>query len=223
MPNCIGWIHRELQDFKGAFAYDEEGLHVGREFNVLEAEANSLINLGIDNTIAGKTNEASAVFQNTHAIFERDKWFRWRYSIRLEAAKAEHWLRQGDLEKAKEFTDTLFSTASDFKARKYIAVAHKLRSEIAIAEGRPEDARGEYQAALDVLDEYHVPVVRWRVLAGLGKLLSSTGDAEGSQRAFSEAKKIVEEIAANVSDNSLRTTFMESNAVQEVMSGAATT
>jgi len=223
MPNCIGWIHRELQDFKGAFAYDEEGLHVGREFNVLEAEANSLINLGIDNTIAGKTNEASAVFQNTHDIFERDKWFRWRYSIRLEAAKAEHWLRQGDSGKAKEFTDTLFSTASHFKTRKYVAVAHKLRSEIAIAEGKPEVARGEYQAALDVLDAYPVPVVRWRVLAGLGKLLSSTGEAEGSLRAFVEAKKIVEEIAANVFDNSLRTTFLESKAVQEVMSGAGTT
>ena len=223
MPNCIGWIHRELQDFKGAFAYDEEGLHVGREFNVLEAEANSLINLGIDNTIAGKTNEAFAVFQNTHDIFERDKWFRWRYSIRLEAAKAEHWLRQGGLEKAKEFTDTLFSTASHFKTRKYVAVAHKLRSEIAIAEGKPEEARGEYKAALDVLDDYPVPVVRWRVLAGLGKLLSSTGDAEGSLRAFVEAKEIVEEIAANVFDNSLRTTFLESKAVQEVMSGAGTT
>jgi tetratricopeptide (TPR) repeat protein len=220
MPNCIGWIHRELQDFKGAFAYDEEGFHVGREFNVLEAEANSLINLGIDHTIAGKTHDASTVFKNTHEIFERDKWFRWRYSIRLEAASAEHWLRLGDSGKAKEFTDTLFSTASHFKTRKYVAVAHKLRSEIAIAEGKPEVARGEYQAALDVLDEYPVPVVRWRVLAGLGKLLSSTGDAERSLKAFGEAKKIVEEIAANVSDNSLRTTFMESKAVQEVMSGA---
>jgi len=140
--------------------------------------------------------------------------------IRLEAAKAEHWLRQGDLGKAKEFSETLFSTASSFKTRKYVAVAHRLRSEIAIAEGKPEVARAQYRAALDVLDEFPVPVVRWRVLAGLGKLLSTSGDAEGSLKAFNEAKKIVEEIAANVSDNSLRTTFMESKAVQEVMSGA---
>jgi hypothetical protein len=113
--------------------------------------------------------------------------------------------------------------ASNFKSRKYVAVAHKLRSEIANAEEKPEVARAEYQAALDVLDEYPVPVVRWRVIAGLGKLLSSTGDVEGSLKAFGEAKKIIEEIAANVSDNSLRTTFMESEAVQEVMRGAGTT
>ena len=220
MPNCIGWIHRELHDFKGALAYDEEGLHVGREFNVLEAEANSLINLGIDHTIAGKPHDAASVFKETNDIFERDKWFRWRYNIRLEAAKAEHWLRQGDLGKAKEFTETLFSTASDFKTRKYVAVAYKLRAEIAIAEGKPADARAEYQAALDVLDEYPVPVIRWRVLAGLGKLLSNSGDREEAQRTYSDASSIVEKIAASVSNESLRKVFMESDAVQEVMKAA---
>jgi predicted negative regulator of RcsB-dependent stress response len=129
-------------------------------------------------------------------------------------------LRQSDLGKAKEFTETLFSTANNFKTRKYVAVAHKLRAEIAIVEGKPEVARAEYQAALDLLDEYPVPVVRWRVLAGLGKLLSSN-DEEGSLKAFNEAKKIVEGIAASVADEALRNTFMESEAVQEVMRGAA--
>ena len=26
MPNCIGWMHRELQDFEGALKHDQEGL-----------------------------------------------------------------------------------------------------------------------------------------------------------------------------------------------------
>jgi hypothetical protein len=41
IPNCIGWVHRELQDFEGAFKYDREGLEAGRHYHVLEAEANS--------------------------------------------------------------------------------------------------------------------------------------------------------------------------------------
>src|SRR6266508_5556291 len=45
MPNCIGWIHRELQDFEGALKHDQQGLEVGHQHHVLEAEANSLINL----------------------------------------------------------------------------------------------------------------------------------------------------------------------------------
>jgi predicted negative regulator of RcsB-dependent stress response len=130
-------------------------------------------------------------------------------------------LRQGDLEKAREFSETLFSTASGFKSRKYMAVAHKLRSEIAIAERKPEVARGEYQAALDLLDEYPVPVIRWRVLAGLGKLLASIGDSQGARSAFAEAKNLVDGIAANVSDEALRKVFMESEAVKEVVTGAS--
>ena len=57
MPNCIGWIHRELQDFAGAFKYDQEGINSGRENHVLEAQANSLINLGIDYTRSEETEK----------------------------------------------------------------------------------------------------------------------------------------------------------------------
>jgi serine/threonine protein kinase/tetratricopeptide (TPR) repeat protein len=219
MPNCIGWIHRELQDFEGALRYDEEGLQVGRECHVLEAEANSLINLGIDHTLAGKTDDAATMFDKTHEIFERDKWFRWRYNIRLEGATAEHWLRQGDLMKAREFTEKLFERANEYKARKYIAVAHKLRAEIAIAEGNPETAREEFETALKVLNDYPVPVVRWRVLAGLGRLLFNMGERDGAQAAFASAREIVEHCAAHVTEESLRSNFLNSQAVQDVMNG----
>src|SRR5262249_19670563 len=48
LPNCIGWVHRELQDFEQALAWDQQGLEIARECDVVEAEANSLINLGSD-------------------------------------------------------------------------------------------------------------------------------------------------------------------------------
>jgi tetratricopeptide (TPR) repeat protein len=90
MPNCIGWIHRELQDFEGAFKHDQEGLEIGHQHGVLEAEANSLINLGIDYTHSGNKEETVSAFHKVRDIFERDAWFRWRYNIRLYAAMAEH-------------------------------------------------------------------------------------------------------------------------------------
>jgi Predicted ATPase len=220
MPNCIGWIHRELQDFEGALKYDREGLDVGREKHVLEAEANSLINLGIDHTYAGKHGETASVFAEARDIFERDKWFRWRYSIRLEAATTEHWLKQGDLKKAKEFAARLFLTASEFKARKYIAVAHQLKAAIAVAEGEIDGARAEIAHALTVLDSFPVPVVRWKVLADLGRVLKDAGDREGSQRAFANAREILERCATNVTDEQLRSNFLNSAAVQEVMAGS---
>ena len=100
MPNCIGWIHRELQDFENAMKYDREGLDVARTHHVLEAEANSLINLGIDHTSKGHSAETISAFNETRDIFERDAWFRWRYKHRLEAGTAEYWLAQKDAAKA---------------------------------------------------------------------------------------------------------------------------
>ncbi len=72
LPNCIGWIHRELQDFDHALEYDQEGLDVGREHHVLEAEANSLINLSIDYTHTGKGEKTLSAFHEAEGIFERD-------------------------------------------------------------------------------------------------------------------------------------------------------
>jgi len=220
MPNCIGWIHREMQDFDGALKYDEEGRDVGRERHVLEAEANSLINLGIDHTQAGKHSETASVFAEVRDIFERDKWFRWRYSIRLEAATAEHWLKQGNLEKAKEFTERLFAAATEFNSRKYIAVAHRLKAAIAITNGDVEGAQTSFDDALTILEAYPVPVVKWKVLADRGRLLKNKGDQYGARKSFTDARQMIEHCANQITDESLRSTFMNSTAVQEVIIGS---
>jgi len=220
IPNCIGWIHRELQDFAGAFKFDQEGVEVGHQHRVLEAEANSLINLGIDYTHAGNNQETIAAFHKVRDIFERDAWFRWRYNIRLHAAMAEHALRQGDTSKAREITDRLLATASKYEVHKYIAVAHNLMAQIAIAEGDMTSAEAEFGAALAEFKQHPVPVVAWRIHADLGRLRSARGDSAGGRDAFGQAAVIVNSIAANVSEATLKENFLASQAVQEVMKGA---
>jgi serine/threonine protein kinase/tetratricopeptide (TPR) repeat protein len=220
MPNCIGWIHRELQDFAGALKHDQEGLEVGRQHHVLEAEANSLINLGIDYTHSGKSEETIFAFHRVRDIFERDAWFRWRYNIRLHAAMAEHALRREDPGQAREIAVRLLDTASKYEAHKYIAVAHKLMAQIAIAEGDTNAAEAEFAAALGELQKYPAPVVTWRIYAELGRLKSNLGDVIAARDAFVQAAEIVNGIATNVADAVLRATFLGSDAVREVMSGA---
>src|SRR6185503_12201713 len=106
-PNCIGWIYRELYDFESAQKYNEEGIDVARRCHVLEAEANSLINRGIDATREGDVEKTADSFHQVADIFERDAWFRWRYNSRFEAAMAERWLQAGDVAKAREHVDRL--------------------------------------------------------------------------------------------------------------------
>jgi len=220
MPNCIGWMHRELEDFQGVFKYDQEGLQVALQYHVLEAEANSLINLGIDHSYEGKPDETVSAFEETREIFERDAWFRWRYNIRLEAATAWHWLRQGDLEKATEFTRRLLETATEVEVHKYIAEAYRLRARIAVAANDSEKAISEFEAALDELKRYPAPLVAWRTYSDLGRLEQSRGNADAAQAAFLNAWQIVEMCAANVTDENLKSTFLTSEAVKLVVAGA---
>jgi tetratricopeptide (TPR) repeat protein len=189
-PNCIGWIYRELYDFESAHKYNEHGIDVSRQHHVLEAEANSLINRGIDCTHAGHHDETAVAFHQVKDIFDRDAWFRWRYNIRLEAAMAEHWLKKGDLDKAREFAERLYATATEHEVHKYIAVAHHLRARIALGENDLTEAEKNFDAALAELEKYPVPLVAWKVQAGLARLKTQMGEA-AAQEASARASEIV--------------------------------
>ncbi len=223
MPNCIGWIRRELQDFEGALKYDREGVEIAREHHVLEAEANSLINLGIDFTQAGDSDKTVSAFHEVHDIFARDAWFRWRYNIRLQAATAHHWLKQGDPVKGRQFSLGLLETAREHKVRKYIAVAYRFLSQAALDEGDLVEAEAQINAALNELKRYPVPVVAWKVYADYANLKLKAGDQAGARAAFAEAAAIINSIAENVDDEILRWSFMNSNAVTEVLRGVPLT
>jgi tetratricopeptide (TPR) repeat protein len=207
-PNCIGWIYRELYDFESAHKYNEEGIDVSRLHHVMEAEANSLINRGIDCTHAGNHEQTAVAFHEVRDIFERDAWFRWRYNIRLEAAMAEHWLKKGDLDKAREFVERLYATATEHEVHKYIAVAHHLRARVALAASDFSEAERNFDAALAELEKYPVPLVAWKVHAGRSRLKKQMGQEAEAEEASARATEIVNFIASNVDDETLRANFL---------------
>jgi len=207
-PNCIGWIYRELHDFESARKHNEEGIEVSRRHHVLEAEANSLINRGIDHTREGHHDETATAFHEVKDIFDRDAWFRWRYNIRFQAATAEHWLRQGDLEKAREHVERLMATATKHEVHKYIAVAHNMMAKVSIKAGDLAAAEKHFDAALEELRQYPAPLVEWRAQAGRARLKSKMGDAAGAEEAAARASEIIKYIASNVADEKLRNIFL---------------
>jgi tetratricopeptide (TPR) repeat protein len=219
-PNCIGWLYCELQDFEQALKWDQQSLEIARECDVAEAEANSLINLGSDFAHMGEDRKTMPAFREVEACFQRDAWSRWRYNLRLQAGTSEYWLSQGDPEQAQEHANRLLEEAGSREVRKYIATAYKLLAEAAMARGDLADAEVKLAAALDLLHRYPAPLVAWRTYVALGRLRRRTGDGEAARGAFAPAAAIVGEIAANVREDELRATFLNSTAVREVFEGA---
>jgi tetratricopeptide (TPR) repeat protein len=221
LPNCIGFIHNELQDFEGAVRYNLKGVDVARRDQVLEAESNSLINLGSTYLQTGNQTETPPAFKTVEENFARDAWFRWRYNIRLQAGKTQYWLSQGNLDQAETYANKLMDIAKRFDAGKYIAVAHNLRAEIAVARSDLSTAEQELNSSLDVLRARPVEIVLWKTYAELGRLHAKRGDTPACREAFVRSSEIVHRIAANVADQELRQKFLNSVAVQEVIAGAS--
>ena len=216
LPNCIGWIYRELQDFERAADYDQEGLDVGRQHAVLEAQANSLINVGVDYTHAGRHGHVLPVCREVEDIFARDAWFRWRYNIRLQAGFAERWLTEGDADKAETFAHRLRDTATEYEAWKYVALADSVLARSAITRGNLREGVTVMETALAQLRQHPCPIVTWKIESALGHAQRDLGDHDQATAACDRAAVIVREIAGQVEDEGLQATYLNSTAVRDV-------
>jgi hypothetical protein len=103
---------------------------------------------------------------------------------------------------------------------KYIAVAHNTLAGIAMARGDRRIAETELAAAIEALRDHPAPLVEWRIHAALGRLRSQSENPQGAREAYGYAAAIVESLAATITEEELRSTFLKSPAVREVMAGS---
>jgi len=67
-PNGIGWLQRETGNLKQAIESNEISLDASRAAGATEAEANALINLVYDYTLAGQPGRAADALQRVDAF-----------------------------------------------------------------------------------------------------------------------------------------------------------
>ena len=210
VPNCFGWIHRELQDFEGALVFDREGAETARRLGVGEAEVNSVINLAFDHFHAGDKEGVYAAMKSAESILSHDAWFRWRFEIRLQAARAEQTLSRPE-------ALCLLEKATRYRARKYMIAGHTLLARIAMAEGDTATAEAQLNAAIGILHDFPAPLAAWKTYSILGRLQAQLGREDAARAAFSEAASVIGYVAGNIGDERLRRIFLGSAAVQEAV------
>jgi serine/threonine protein kinase/tetratricopeptide (TPR) repeat protein len=217
IPNSLGWVHRELEDLEGAFKHDQAGVEISRKHQLLEAEINSIINIGWDCTKGGDPDGAEPAFKKAEALLDQDDWIRWRFNIRLQTGRSRQLLAKGKIDEAEDAARLLLEISAEHKARKYMAIAHELLAEMATIRGDLAAAESELIKAVEILREYPAPLTAWKVYAALGRIRLQTGNKESADDAFSQSAAIVRTITANTEDEHLRSTFLGSQRVREVL------
>jgi DNA-binding winged helix-turn-helix (wHTH) protein/tetratricopeptide (TPR) repeat protein len=214
VPNCFGWIHRELEDIEGAVAFDRDGADEARRLGVVEAELNSVINLGFDYFRAGDDKSVCFAMKSAELILSQAPLLRWRFDLRFHAARAEQTLSKPD-------ALCLLEKATQYGARKYVIAARTMLAKIAVAEGDLRTAEAQLNSAVAILHDFPAPLVAWKTWSMLGRVYTGLGQKDDARAAYGEAASVIRHIAGNVSDERLRGIFLGSPAVQEVLAFTA--
>jgi tetratricopeptide (TPR) repeat protein len=217
LASHVGWVHRELEDFDEAITHDREAVTLAREFNVAAAEVDALLNLGLDYSAAGRFPEAEGILMGLESRARGSDWFGWLHEIRLQGALAEHWMARGNRERSARYASRLLALAKPRGGQVYVATAHRILFDAALAAGDRARALEHAAAAASVLARQPVPNFGWRLQAALGGLYAALGDMSKSRVAYGQSAALVRQIAAGVTDARLRGTFLASPAVQAAL------
>jgi ATP/maltotriose-dependent transcriptional regulator MalT len=124
------------------------------------------------------------------------------------AARADLALARRDPDLALDITERLIASATNLSDERVIPRLWKLRGEALAALSRAAEAQTALQAAQAAAHAQGLRPWLWRICLVLGKLYQSQARQEEAEQAFATARTVIEELAANLSDERLREQFL---------------
>ncbi len=124
------------------------------------------------------------------------------------SARAELALARSDPGLGLDIIDRLIASATNLSDERVIPRLWKLRGEALAALQRGEEAETALQAAQAAARVQGLRPWLWRICMALGKLYRIQARREEAEQAFSSARALIEELAANVPDEHLREHFL---------------
>jgi hypothetical protein len=91
-----------------------------------------------------------------------------------------------------------------------VSMAHGLLARVQLARRDLDAARTELLSGLEAISKRPLPLVRWKLLAALGTERLRAGDGSAARQAFAEAGELIDRIAAGITDDLLRATWLAS-------------
>ncbi|HXJ78078.1 MAG TPA: hypothetical protein VMS64_05275 [Candidatus Methylomirabilis sp.] len=225
LQNTIGWAHQELGDFAGALEHDRLSVDIGRQIKNGNVEISALINVGYDDLhLAGPEKALGLLEETERRAAAGFGAHRWRWGIHVKAYLAETLIALGRFQDAAQQVEQSLHGARSTGSLKYIAKAHALRGEIALASGRWIEAEADLTEGLAIAQRIGYPTLIWQCAHALSKALAARAEQDrGARDAMDRAHEMarlavdtIKSVADRLTDPALTRAFQAWGRVQAV-------
>ncbi len=225
--NTVGWILVELQNHDAAMEWNTRSEEVALVINAPdpEIESNARLNLGDSLCALGRLDEAGKYFdiveQTVRHATPREHFALWSYSQHFFHSCGELWLKRGDYKQALGLADECIKLAESTNRPKNVIKGRRLRGQVLLALGKPDQAEPELDMALAIAMEIGNPPQLWKTYVALGDLRKAQGRPDDARKAYRDGYAVVQRVAEGLEDEMLRETFLGSEHVQGIRKAAA--
>jgi tetratricopeptide (TPR) repeat protein len=123
--------------------------------------------------------------------------------------RAELALAQDDPALALNITERLIASAPGMSPGRVITFLWMLKAKASAAMGRTEEAESLLHGALENARAVGERFLLWRLHASLGQLYHAMGHQEAAEKKISAARALIEELAATIPDEALKSSFLQ--------------
>jgi DNA-binding SARP family transcriptional activator len=218
VPNMLGWLHQQLCDYTGALALDQEGVNLAQQWQKIPAEISARINVATDILHLGDPAGALAQLQAIEQRIEQEAFgfHRWRWQLRLLEAQALCQLALNQPGRAHALAQAGFALAKSTSARKHAAIHQELLGRALVQLGQSSAAIAPLRAAVALADQAGYQPLRWAGRWWLAQLHAEAGQVDLVQSYLADALPVIHAIAASLTAEPLRNTFLHSPLVQAI-------
>ncbi|HTV33317.1 MAG TPA: AAA family ATPase [Methylocella sp.] len=204
----IGWLHAEAMDFEKARLYCEEALTPSTEMNpfvfFLGRTLLAKVYLGLQNYPLALA-QFETIQRRIDTGIDMDCTIRPQFHYNLFG----YWLEVGDLDRAQDQAIRLFEITVQPPERTYLALSHESLAKIALAEGDPEKARTQVSQAVEIVDNFTLPLAAWRVYATASAIHEFAGDTKKAAMFKVKSEKTIKRLENSLEEDcSLRSTLV---------------
>jgi DNA-binding winged helix-turn-helix (wHTH) protein/tetratricopeptide (TPR) repeat protein len=194
-----GWLHEEAGDHATALALCEPALEEARANGYPLGQLIGMVLLGLSSLGLGRIDRARIAFDEIATRLDRERLLMdWIWRMPLAWGRARVALALGQQNEAGAHAHTLLKLSQECGERTWLALAHAMLAEVAMASRRWKAADARLRSAMEVLAGGDAPLAAWRVNTTAARLHDLRGRRAEASRARLVARAVIDRLSASL-------------------------